>query len=156
HRSQVHAYRIVHALRWLRLFHIGWRGALNFDDLALRALLRFSFLALIVLVWLGLGGLDHIDARLAEHCENIFHLLGIDRFRAQHRVDVIVGDVAALLGSADELLDARIGEVEQRAVRRGFRVLRCLFLVWHLRGPAWHGSPPGAEIAPIASLRDSR
>jgi hypothetical protein len=30
-----------------------------------------------------------------------------------------MGDVAALLGGADELLDRRIGEVEQWAVRQG-------------------------------------
>ena len=32
-----------------------------------------------------------------------------------------MGDVAALLGGADELLDRRIGEVEQWAVRQGSR-----------------------------------
>ena len=42
-----------------------------------------------------------------------------------------MGDVAALLGGVGELLDGRVGEIQQRAVRRGLGclLLRHLFLL---------------------------
>src|SRR5262249_21003444 len=66
------------------------------------------------------------------------------------RVDLIVGAVAALLGGADELLDRRVGEVEQRAVRRGLGCLclrhlflRQLFLLRPRLDVACHEPPAG-------------
>src|SRR5215831_19113049 len=41
-------------------------------------------------------GLDHVDAHLAENREHILDLLGIDLLRGQHRVDLVMGGVAAL------------------------------------------------------------
>src|SRR3989440_9216826 len=38
-------------------------------------------------------------------CEDALDLLGIDLLGGQHRADMVMGDVAALLGGADELLD---------------------------------------------------
>src|SRR3981189_85542 len=55
----------------------------------------------------GLLGLDDIHPHLAEHGENILDLLGIDLLRGHDRVDLVMGDVAPLLGGADELLDGR-------------------------------------------------
>src|SRR5207302_6652367 len=66
----------------------------------------------------------------AEHGEDILDLLGIDLLRGQDRVDLVMCDVATLLGGADELY-GRIGEAGQRAVRRGLAILllQRLFLV---------------------------
>jgi len=41
----------------------------------------------------------------AEHGEDVLDLLGIDLLGGQHRVDLVMGHVAALLGETDELLD---------------------------------------------------
>ncbi len=58
--------------------------------------------------------LDDVDAHLAEHREDVFDLVGGDLLGRQHGVDLVVGDVAALLGGLDHLLDGGIGEIEQR------------------------------------------
>src|SRR5690606_4427898 len=42
--------------------------------------------------------------------------LGGDFFRRHDAVQLIVGDIAALLGELDHLLDGGVGEIEQRAV----------------------------------------
>src|SRR5216684_3756688 len=73
----------------------------------------------------------------------------------QHRVDLVMGHVAAFLGGADELLDRGVGEVEQRQrrVRRlgrlffrrfflFFFLLRCLGLARHTSSP---GDAPAGE-----------
>jgi hypothetical protein len=61
-----------------------------------------------------------------------------------------MSDITALLGGPDELLDGRIGEVEQRAIRQGLRALvfRHLFLLRRHVGVACHESPQ-----PALSLR---
>src|SRR5246127_1982917 len=103
-----------------------------------------------LLFLLGFLGLDHVDAHLAEHSKNILDLLGIDLLGGQHRIDLVVGDVAALLGVADELLDGSVRQVEQR--QRRIRSLRrfllgrlfLLFLVFLDRfGLARHTPSPG-------------
>src|ERR1700745_539222 len=60
-----------------------------------------------------------------------------------------LGDVAALLGGADELLDGRIRQVEGRAVGRGLGtlVLRHLFLLWRRIGLGCHESLPSRRSA---------
>src|SRR5262249_49212280 len=92
-------------------------------------------------------GLDDLDAHLAEQREHILDLPGIDPLRGQHRVDLVMGDVAALLGGADELPDGRVRWVKQRAVRQGLGTL----LLPPPRSPRPCLSctaPPGAEPAP--------
>ena len=80
---------------------------LDLDQLAAFALrLLLGLLALLLVLFARLLGLDDVDAHLAEHREDILDLLGIDLFR--QRVDLVMGDVAALLGGADELLDGRV------------------------------------------------
>src|SRR6516164_9564293 len=70
-----------------------------------------------------------------------------------------MGDVAALLGGADELLDRRVGEVEQRQRRiRGlgrlfFRRLFLFFLFLRCLGLARHPSSPAD--APTGGRRRS-
>ena len=100
--------------------------------------------SLLALLLARLLGLDHVDAHLAEHGENVLDLLGIDLLGGQDRVDLVMGDVAALLGGADELLDGRVGEVEQRQRRVGrlggllFRRLFLFFLFLCRLGLARH------------------
>jgi hypothetical protein len=109
HLTQVHPYRIVGALGRLLGLGLGRDLLLDLDQLATLALgLLVGFLALLLALFARLLGLDHIDAHLAEHREHILDLLGIDLLRGQHRVDLVVGDVAALLGGANELLDGRV------------------------------------------------
>src|SRR3974377_1690952 len=64
----------------------------------------------------SLFGLDDVDAHLAELRQNVFNLLGIDFFGSQQRVNLVVGDITALLGGADQLLDGRAGKIEQRGL----------------------------------------
>ena len=112
-----------------------------------------------LLLCLGLLGLDHVDAHLAEHRQNVLDLLGIDLLGGQHRVDLVVGDVAALLGVADELLDGGVRQVEQRQRRiRGLgrllsrRLFLLLFVFLDRLGLARHTSLLDAA-RPRASLK---
>ena len=54
-------------------------------------------------------------------------------------VDLVDGDVAALLGGLDHLLDAGIGEIEQRGL--GTLLLQHLYLLPRYLDLACHGSP---------------
>src|SRR6516165_2161116 len=56
----------------------------------------------------SLFGLDHVDTHLAELRQNALDLLGIDLFRRQQRVDLVLGDITALLGAADQRVDGRV------------------------------------------------
>ena len=101
-------------------------------------------------VVVGLFGLDHVDAHFREHREDVLDLLGIDLLRGQNGVDLVMGDVAPLLGGADQRLHGRIRQVKQRPVRRGLRtlLLQHLFLLRRYLGLACHESP-----RPTLSLR---
>ena len=81
---------------------------MNLDQLAafgFRLLLRLFALLVVVA---RLQGLDDIDAHFAEHGEDILDLLGIDLLGGQYRVDLVLGDIAPLLGGVDESLDRRV------------------------------------------------
>ena len=78
--------------------------------------------ALLLSLFTGLLGLDYVDTHPTEHGEDILDLLGIDLLRGQDRVDLVMCDVATLLGGADELY-GRIGEAGQRAIRDGLAIL---------------------------------
>ena len=56
--------------------------------------------ARLLALFARLLGLDHVHAHLAEHGEHVLDLLGIDLLGGQHRVDLVMGDVAALLGAS--------------------------------------------------------
>ena len=106
---------------------------------------------------LDLLGLDDVDAHLGEHGQDVLDLLGGDLLGGQDRVQLVIGDEAALLGDLDHLLDGGIGQVEQRTVRglgrgRGFRFFVFLDLGRHstfsdTAGPAPGGACPAARAA---------
>ena len=158
HFAQIHAHGIVGALGRLLGLGLGRHLLLDFDQLAALALgLLVGLLALLLAFFGRLLGLDDVDAHLAEHGENVLDLLGIDLLGGQDRIDLVVGDVAALLGGADQLLDGRIGEIEQRQRRIGglgalfFRRLFLFFLFLCRLGLAHHASllktaPAGAPL----------
>src|SRR6516165_51093 len=76
----------------------------------------------------NLFGLDHVDAHLAELRQNALDLLGVDLFGSQQRVDLVVGDITALLRGADQFLHGRVGKVEHGSVILG-NLFRDLFFV---------------------------
>ena len=67
---------------------------------------------------LGLLALDDVDADLGEHRHRVLDLLGGHLLRRQRRVQLVIGDVAALLAAGDHLLDRRRHRVEERRLRR--------------------------------------
>jgi len=73
-------------------------------------------LLLAAVLGLGLFGLDHVDAHLAEHRENVLDLLGGDLLGGQHLVQFVIGDEAARLRRLDQLLDSSVGHVEHRTI----------------------------------------
>ena len=143
HFPQIHTHGVIGAINRLLGLGLGRNLVLDLDQLA--GLAFGLFLGLLALAFLlaRLLGLDHVHAHLAEHREHVLDLLGIDLVRGQDRVDLVMGDVAALLGAADQLLDCGVGEIEQRAVRRGLSTLplRCLLLPPRQLGFACHESP---------------
>ena len=72
--------------------------------------------------------LDDVDAHVGEHRHRVLDLLGGHFLRGQHRVQLVHGDIAALLGGLDHLLDSIIGKVEQRPIGGAFTFGLDLFL----------------------------
>ena len=132
HLAQIHAHGIVGALGRLFLLGGGERLGLGLDHLGAGVLVvivgggHFVGGLLLAVVFVGVLGLDHVDAHLAEHREGVLDLLGGDLLGRHHGVELFVGDEAALLGGLDHLLDAGVGQVEQR--QRGIGCAFGLFL----------------------------
>ncbi len=119
HVAQVHAHGIVGALGRLgaglrrRQERCGGdaRGSLL---LLGRLVVGSGFRALLAFL-----ALDHGDAHVGQHRHGVLDLLGGHLLGGEHGIQLVIGDVAARLGGLDELLDRRIGQVEQRAVALG-------------------------------------
>ena len=108
----------------------------DLDQLAGLGLLLFRLLARL---FLALGfrflGLDHVDAHLAHHRQHVLDLLGGDFLRRHHGIELLIGDIAALLGLLDHLLDGGVRQIEQRQRRvRGLGRLFLRRLTFLLRG----------------------
>ena len=142
HLAQIHAHRVVGALRRLAGLGLGRRLGRGFDQFAAFALFLFGLLAGVrLLLGVGLLGLDDVDAHLAHHRQHVLDLLGGDLLGRHDRIELLVGDVATLLGLLDHLLDRRIRQVEQR--QRGVRSLGRILLgglgIFRRRGRLLHG-----------------
>ena len=130
HLAQVHADRIVGAVgRLAALAALLGDGGAGRPSISSRPSDSSSAssscslgLGLVLLV-----GFDDVDAHVGEHRHRVFDLLGGDLLGGKHGVQLVDGDVAALLRLLDHLLDGGVGEIEQRAVVRRRR-LRSLFL----------------------------
>jgi hypothetical protein len=129
HFAQINAHRIIGPLAGLGFLGLCRSRALHFNELAV-AFFPFGFPRR--LLGLGFFRFDDVDPHLAEHHQDVFDLLGPDLLRGQQRVDLVVGDVAALLGAVDQLLDRVAPEVDRRAVGRGLGtvLLQNLFLLF--------------------------
>ncbi len=136
HLAQIHAHGIVGALGRLFLLGGGERLGLGLDDLGAGVLVIVVVgLVLVLGVVVGFLGLDDVDAHLVEHRVDVLDLVGGDLAGGHHLVDLVDGDIAALLGGLDHLLDAGIGEIEkrQRLIGRAFFLFRGFFFFFCLR-----------------------
>ena len=67
-------------------------------------------------VLVGFLVLDDVDAHLAERGHDVLDLLGGHLVLRQRLVELVIGDVAALLGAGDQLLERGFVEVDQRRI----------------------------------------
>ena len=124
HLAQIHAHRVVGALDRLPSLGFGRRLRRDLDQFAELGFLVRGLVARLLLVGRGLLGLDHVDAHLVERRQNVLNLLGSGIRQGYDRIELLVGDVAALRGLLDHLRDGGVGEIEQR--QRGIRGLGTL------------------------------
>ena len=116
HLAQVHAHRIVGAVGRLlgrRLADDDGAGLRGLDEVAA---VGFLLVGLGLSVLVRLLGLDHVDAHLGELAEHVLDLLRVELLGRQNLVQLIIGDIAALLRELDHPLDGGIAQVEQRPV----------------------------------------
>jgi hypothetical protein len=108
HRAQIHANGIVRALDGLLDVGFGRDLLLNLDRPAALALgFLVGLVVLIFVVVAPVLGVDDVHAHFAEHGEDVLDLLGVNLLGGKDRIDLVMGNVAALLGRADEPLDGR-------------------------------------------------
>ena len=114
HLAKIHAHRVVGALDRLLGLGFGRRLRRDLDQLAGLGFLALGLLARLLLFRLGLLGLNHVDAHFVECRQNVFNLLRGDLLRGYDRIELLVGDVAALRGLLDHLRDGGVRKIEQR------------------------------------------
>ena len=127
HFAQIHPHRIVGALGRLGLLGFGGNLVGDRNQLAVGLVVVVGLFGRLVLFFLlGLVGIDDVDAHFVEHRVDVLDLVGGHLFGGQHGVELVVGDVAALLGLLDHLLDR--GVRQGRAAAAGY--------------PGWSPEPP--------------
>jgi hypothetical protein len=120
HLAQIHAHGIIGAVvGLLRLLGNFGDGAAGGHGGHLLAVGLFLLLAL-----------DDVDAHLAEHRHGVFDLFRGHLVGGKHAVQLVIGDVAALLGARDHLAHRGIGHIQKRSIRIVFggRARRGAFL----------------------------
>ena len=110
HLAQIHAHRIVGAAD---IVVVDIAGGLAFLVLFL---VFASASSASPRPALRLLALDDVDAHLGEHRHRVLDLLGGHLLRRQRGVQLVIGDVAALLAAREHLLDGGADAVHQRAV----------------------------------------
>ena len=107
HLAQVHAHRVVGAAEAFLVDVAGllFGFVLDFFGFRRRRLALFRFLAL-----------DDLDPHLGEAGHHVLDLLGAGLLRREHHVQLVEGDVAALLAARDQPLHGGGLAVEQRGV----------------------------------------
>ncbi len=131
HFAQIHAHRIVGTVGRLFLGRGGGNSrTAGFDQIA--ALFRVVvvvFFAVVVLLVI----FNDVDAHIGKHRHRVFDLLGCHFLGRQHGVQLVHGDVAALLREFDHLLDSIVRKVEKRTVGSTFALDFGFFVFLNLR-----------------------
>jgi len=116
HFAQIHANGIVGAIdRFLLLFGDQPGRAV----IVLRHFIGVVIVILALLVLTIIAGFfifDDVDAHVVKRGHDILDLLGRHLVLGQGAVQFVIGDVAALLGTGEQLLDRGFVQVEQRGI----------------------------------------
>jgi hypothetical protein len=105
HLAQIHPHRVVSAPSRFLGLGLDQRHGDDLDEFPFRLHPFVGILERLLLVLFGFLRLHYVDAHLAEQRQEILDLLGMNLPGGQHRIDLIVGHVAAPLGASDEFLD---------------------------------------------------
>jgi hypothetical protein len=134
HFAQIHAHGIVGAPDFVFVDVARRRAGLDFLAVGLGIGVGLLVVAFFVV--------DDVDAHLGQHRHGVFDLLRGHFVGRQGFVQLVVGDVAALLGGFDHLFYGSIVEIEKRAVRCvGIVGLDFGFSLFcsHMAGNSWSG-----------------
>ena len=175
HLAQVHAHRIVGAVGRLLGRSRGRRRrgsrAVSTRSPPSASSSSAASAAAGLLALFGLLGLDDVDAHLRELAEHVLDLVRGELLGGQDLVQLVIGDIAALLGELDHPLDGGIGQIEERPVALLLRSRRLAFVPFgclrrhalpRLRAPRRHrvASGPrddanGRRSLPASTTRNS-
>ncbi len=116
HLAQVHAHRIVGAVDGFLLGRRSGAGAAVVERIDLVLDRRLGVLVLFLVVLAALFILDDVDAHVVDRGHDVLDLLGDIWSCGSASLSSSIGDVAALLGAGDQLLDRCVVEVDQRGI----------------------------------------
>jgi hypothetical protein len=115
HLAQIHAHGIVGAID---RFFLGNSGGESSGGIVAGYFLFLVLIGLLRLlaVFASFFVLDDVDAHLVQGGHHVFDLLRGHLVLGQRFVELVIGDVAALLGAREDLLDRRVVEIDQRRI----------------------------------------